>query len=173
MGKTSNSRPVVRADDKRIKANRPPSQKSLLPKTRWQKLLDGEITVEDLDMEELIQGKVKNKNGQFSSRPPKRVPAELFKTFKAEFHKRAQERFESYTEAAMDALASVATNTRQPGVARVQAANALLERSLGKVTDKVQQEVIVKKWEENFGDLLVDVPEPEDDLAVKRAQRGA
>jgi hypothetical protein len=172
--KKTNSRPAKRPDDKRLAANRPAErQRKVEDKSRWQQLIDGDITVEDLDLDELARGHVKDKTGNFRGRPPKTVPAELFRSFKVEFQKRAQSKIEGYTELALNALVDVASNKRQAGMARVNAANALLERSLGKVTDKVQQEVIVKKWEENFGDLLVDVDDPEDEVARKRKEKGA
>lgn len=152
---------VKSESDGRLKKNRPPSKADLVEKSRWQKLIDGEITVDDLDLEELTRCQVKNRAGGFSGRPPKNVPTELLKSFRVEFQKRVQGKFEQYTETALDALVDVAQNKRQAGVARVTAANSILERSLGKVTDKVQQEVIVKNWEKDFEGLFVDVPDPD------------
>lgn len=165
-----------RSDDGRLAANRrkkaeaegrakPPE-----PKSRYQMLIDGDLTVSDLDDEEVARGRTKDKNGNFSGRPPKGFPRELHDALHNEFIRRTNETFKPLVEVATQVLLDVALNRRAAAPARVQAANILLERGAGKVKDQVVSEIIVKKFEENIQGLFVDVP---DEVAAKRAEKSA
>lgn len=158
-----------RPDDKRLKANRPP-RKTPVVKSRYQMLMDGELTVQDLDDDEIRAGRCKDKNGNFSGRPPKDFPRALHDALHNEFVKRTNETFKSLVDVATDVLLDVAMNKRAAAPARVQAANILLERGAGKVKDQVVNEVIIKKFEENIEGLFVDIP---DELAAKRQEKSA
>lgn len=160
---------ATRPDDKRLKGNRPRTT-PIKPKTRLQQLIDGDLTVEDLDDDELRLGRTKNAAGNFGGRPPKMLPATLVQAMQVEFRKRIQERLDETAETAINALLDVAANKKQAGVARVNAANSLLERVIGKVPDKVVQDIVVHKFEEDLGDIFVEVP---DEVARKRAEKEA
>lgn len=167
-----------RPDDGRLAANRrakaeaagKPLAVSTAPKSRYQMLIDGDLKVEDLDDEEIRHGRCKDKNGNFSGRPPSNFPRALHDAMHNEFLKRTEETFKPMVEVATNVLLDVALNRRAAAPARVQAANILLERGAGKVSDKLVSEVIVKKFEEDIEGLFVDIP---DDLAAKRAEKAS
>lgn len=165
---TKRPRKATRPDDKRLKANRP--KKAEETKSRWRMLMDGDLTVQDLDDEEVRYGRCKDKNGNFSGRPPKEFPRHLHDALHNEFLRRTEETFKPLVETATNVLLDVALNRRAAAPARVQAANILLERGAGKVSDKVVSEVIVKKFEENIEGLFVDIP---DEVAAKRAEKAS
>lgn len=158
-----------RPDDKRLKANRPPRQRAE-PKSRYQMLIDGDLTVEDLDDDEIQRGRCKDKNGNFSGRPPASFPRALHDAMHNEFLRRTSETFKPLVDVATGVLLDVALNKRAAAPARVQAANILLERGAGKVKDQVVSEIIVKKFEENIEGLFVDIP---DEVAKKRQEKSA
>lgn len=157
---------ATRPDDKRLKANRPKKEPKY--KSRWQQLMDGDLTVEELDDEEIKKGRCKDRDGQFRGRPPKEFPRALHDALHNEFMRRTEASFKPLVELATQALVEITQNRRAAAPARVQAANILLERGAGKVTDKVMAEVITKKFEENIEGLFVDVP---DEVAKKRQEK--
>lgn len=158
---------VKNPNDKRLKKNRPPSKASMAPKSRTQQLIDGDITVEDLDLEELRKGKCKDKNGGFSGRVPNLMPTALVTAAQVELRKRMQEEVNDTVEDAIKALHRIVRNDRAPAVAQVAAANSLIDRGLGKVPDKVMQEIKVHQFEEDMADILVDVEVDEDNNVVE------
>lgn len=162
------SRKVVRPDDGRVKANLPPSRrakpKPVDQKSRWQKLIDGDITVEDLDWDEVMAGKCKDKNGKFSGRPPDMMPKALLQAFRKEMEKRIQTQFDEGLEVALATLQDVMLSRLAAAPARVRAAEVWIERTVGKVPDKTQMTVEIKPFEENIEGLLVDTDTEEDNV---------
>lgn len=148
---------VKNPNDKRLKANRPAPKTPPKPKTRHQMLIDGDITVDDLDDEELRKGRCRNRNGDFGGRPPSVLPAALVTTMQVELRRRINTKFAELADEALEALHDVFRNKNNAAVARVSAANSVLERVVGKVPDKVMQEVVVHKFEEDMADILVDI----------------
>lgn len=152
------SRRATSSTDKRLKANRPPPKpKPIEKKTRYQQLLDGDISVHDLDDEEIRRGRCRDRQGGFSGRPPTAIPREVSDALRVEFQTRVREVFEQSVHAAQAALLEITNNRRAAAPARVRAAEVLLERSLGKVPDKIHQQVEMKKFEVALSGILVDV----------------
>lgn len=154
------ARKATRPDDKRLSQHR---YKKPREKSRYQQLMDGELTVDDLDDEEIMNGKCKDKDGHFRGRPPKTFPRALHDALHKEYQKRMQEKLNDYGELAISTLADVASSRMAAAPARVRAAEVLLERTMGKVPDKIFSEVSIKPFEEGIEGLLVDV---EDDNVV-------
>lgn len=167
------SRKVVRPDDKRLSVNKPPRTTPEPPKSRYIQLMEGTLTVEDLDDEEIMAGKCKDVHGQFRGRPPKVFPRALHDALRREYQKRMQERLSEQADLAVATLLDVMNNRRTAAPARVRAAEIMLERVMGKVPDKIQQTLELKPFEENLGDLLVDLPEEVADLGKKRQEKSA
>lgn len=106
---------------------------------RYAMLAQGIISVEDLDDEELSRGMLKDKNGNFSGRPPKLVPTELIQAMRREWLSRAESKLrEALYEGGIKTLTELATNKTIDPAVRLRAADKLMERTMGKVPDKVQ-----------------------------------
>ena len=163
-------RPAQRASDGRLKANRPPERqarvKPVEEKSRWQKLLDGDITVADLDDEEIMAGRCKDKNGRLAGRPPKNIPRQIHDEMRRRFHEEIQQIWREGAGIAQATLLDVMQSRRAAAPARVRAAEVWMERVQGKVPDKVEQEIVVRKFEEGIEGLLVDVDETNGDTNV-------
>lgn len=106
---------------------------------RYAMLISGEITVDELDDEELSRGQLKDKNGQFRGRPPKLIPGELVQAMRREWLSRAEDKLRAALyEGGIGTLTRLATDkTIDPGV-QLRASTLLMERTMGKVPDKVQ-----------------------------------
>ena len=105
---------------------------------RYALLLSGELSVDDLDDEELARGQLKDKNGRFQGRAPKVVPQQLVSAMRNELVKRAQNNLrQALLKSGIKTLTQLAENAVDESV-RLRAAQAIIERTMGKVPDKVQ-----------------------------------
>lgn len=106
---------------------------------RYALLLNGILKVEDLDDEELSKGMLKAVDGSFRGRPPKVIPQELVGAMRREWLSRAEAKLrEALYEGGIKTLTQLSTDlTVDPNV-RLRAATLLMERTMGKVPDKVQ-----------------------------------
>lgn len=106
---------------------------------RYALLLNGLISVEDLDDDEVARGQLKDKNGQFRGRPPKLIPADLVQAMRREWLGRAEAKLRAaLMEVSLDGMIEIAKDKNvDPGV-RLRAQLAIQERTMGKVPDKVQ-----------------------------------
>jgi hypothetical protein len=95
---------------------------------RYAMFMRGEITVEDLDDEELALGRLKAIDGTFRGRPPKVVPGEMVAAMRREWLSRAEAKLR---EALMSKGIGVLTEL-------ARAAEKIIERTMGKVPDRVQ-----------------------------------
>jgi hypothetical protein len=134
--------------------------------TRLQLLLDGTLTIEELDDEEIRRMQLKDSTGSFKGRPPLWIPHSLALAFKQEFFRRFQSELGEMIPDAMKAIKEQ-LNSRHlsPGDAtRLRAAELVIDRVFGKVTQNVDQHVTLdkgKSFEDFVGDALVDVEEEE------------
>jgi hypothetical protein len=106
---------------------------------RYALLMNGILSVEDLDDEELSRGQLKASDGSFRGRPPKMIPQELAQAMRREWLSRAEAKLrEALYEGGIGTLTRLATDTTiDPGV-QLRASQMLMERTMGKVPDKVQ-----------------------------------
>lgn len=136
--------------------------------TRLDMLISGELKVEDLTDEEIRRQQLMNSQGDFRGRPPMWVPREFAMAMQAEHFRRFKR---DMSELVPDAVRAVKEmlNSRHlsPGdAARLRAAELVMERNFGKVTQNVDQHVTVdkgKSFENYVEDALVDA-EVIDDL---------
>lgn len=101
-------------------------------------LLRGEMSVEDMDDEELLHMRFKNKNGQFQGRPPAAVPRELAVAAQRELLKRGQKRFETSFLEAINLMGDLLKMDDVDDRVRLDAAKYIVERVAGKTPDKVE-----------------------------------
>ena len=115
---------------------------------RVMQLLDGEISIEDLDDEELARGYPRSKDGSFRGAPTL-IPKAMHDRMVRELFRRANAQLSTGLVAAAELMTSVVLNEELPMKERTDAAKWLMERVMGKIPD-----VIVtgseKQWEKLF-----------------------
>lgn len=121
---------------------------------RYRAFLTGEMTIADLDDEEIRRGQLRDVNGTFAGRPSNVIPREFHEALAKEALDRMNGRLSRMVGMSLDVLTEIANNKRAPAVARNQAAIYLLERVVGKIPDKVQQEVVMKKYMSDLEDIV-------------------
>lgn len=105
---------------------------------RYRDLYEGKIKIEDLDDEEVARGQLRCVDGTFKGRPPRALPADLVNAMKREWLSRAQDTLkQALLESGVGTLVKLSRDDRiDPGV-RLRAANAIIERLMGKVPERV------------------------------------
>lgn len=107
--------------------------------TRLAQFLRGELSVSDLDDEEIARGQIRNRSGTWAGTPPRSMPTELVHAMRREFHARAQQKMRDVVfEKGIGTLAELAGNKVIDEGVRLRAAALLLDRALGKVPDKIE-----------------------------------
>jgi len=129
---------------------------------RYEKFLNGEMDVEDLDHDELIRGQLRDKNGSFVGKPPLLIPRSFHQAVVRELVHRGEGRLKEHLDTAIDTMVEVAQNPRANPQARIMAAQYLWERVAGKIPDKHVVEASIRKWESVAEDVLVDIIEPKE-----------
>lgn len=136
--------------------------------SRLDLLIKGELSIEDLDDEEIQRMQLRNAQGDFRGRAPLYIPRELAMAFRQEHFRRFQKEMAQKVPKALTALDEMlASRHLAPGDAtRLRAVELVLERAFGKVTQNVDQHVTVdkgKSFEDFVGDAIIDVEPEEDD----------
>lgn len=132
---------------------------------RMQAIMDNPELIKECDDEEISKGKLRDKNGGFKGRPMPMVPTKFYDILRREQMRRWEQKVAESLQPSLQVLNDVAQNKTTRGVpadARVKAAIYLIERAVGKVPDKVQATVEVKKWEEDIESLLYDPDKKEE-----------
>lgn len=107
-------------------------------KGRYAKFMNGLITVEDLDDEELAQGRLKAADGTFRGRPPSVIPAEMVQAMRREWMSRAEAKLrDALMSKGIGTLVELAGNEDIDPAVRLRAADKIIERTMGKVPDRV------------------------------------
>lgn len=114
--------------------------------TRWQMLLSGIITVEDLDDEELQRRQCRDRNGGFTGEAPRQIPKKLADQLVRKLFERVDEKMKTNLMDMVQVMIDIATSDVYEAADRIKAAQWVSERQLGKVPDKVIH-VQEKPWE--------------------------
>jgi len=135
---------------------------------RMQMWLDGKLSSEDFDDDEVTRMQLKDKNGHFSGRPTKNIPRELAIAFRSQQQIRLMAWFAETVPEAQKAYREILNSRHlQPGdAARLRAAEGIFERVIGKVNAASEVHVTVdkgKSYDDVLEGVLVDVEEEEDD----------
>jgi hypothetical protein len=117
----------------------------------------GELTLDDLDDEEIARAQFRNKAGDFRGRPAELIPRE----FATELMRRHQDmiyrRLAADVLTALKTLRSVMLFGGGPGdMARVKAAELVLQYNIGKVPDKIEIKGEIETWEHRIDAAVVD-----------------
>jgi hypothetical protein len=105
---------------------------------RMMALMAGEISVEDLDEEELARGMCRGENGQFPKRAPSMVPKAMYDKMTRELFSRAEETLKVSLVKATENLASIAADPNVDAGTRLKAATWMYERLMGKAPTEVK-----------------------------------
>jgi hypothetical protein len=118
---------------------------------RYAAFARGELTIDDLDEEEVMRGQFRGKDGTFRGRPPKFIPREFATAIVRKQHELVATRIAGLVTQAFDTLADVMGKPfPQPGdAARVKAAQLVLERYLGRVPETVNIKSEQSTWDKN------------------------
>jgi len=137
---------------------------------RVRDLLDGTISIEDLDDEELVRGYMRAKNGTFAGRAPRVVPKAIHDRMIRELFARADDMLRASLLDSVRVMSEVAADiTATPGE-RLKAAQWIYERVRGKVPTDVHITGEMKPYEELLDDvhrgdppIVIDQENAEDD----------
>jgi hypothetical protein len=97
-------------------------------------LLDGTLSVEDLDDEELARGYPKAADGSFRGRPSV-IPTAVHQRIQRELFARAGEQLRTNLVKAAETMASIAVDPDQDPKVRMDAAKWVIERIMGKTPE--------------------------------------
>lgn len=157
---------------------------------RYQQLMDGTLSVEDLTDEEILRGQLLDKEGKFRGRPPEYLPRDLYTSLTRELRLRMMRKFEEH---GMEAVATIveimqdgegAEETEfdergrpigktKGGVKRLEAAKYIVERILGPIAKEIAPEGEKTPWEraQSDGTIIVDIePHPEDAHLITKVE---
>lgn len=105
-------------------------------------LYAGELSVADMDNEELARMQFKDRNGRFTGRPPAALPSQLVNMIRRELLDRLAEKRRAVLEEMQDVLIGIARGDDEeakPGD-RIKAATAIIDRELGKTPETIKME---------------------------------
>jgi hypothetical protein len=122
-------------------------------KSRHQMLLEGELSVDDLDEEELKHFRGRDIDGEFKGRI-RPIPAKLAGQIRQRLLNKMQANIEGFLPRAVAILEDIAESSDQDS-ARVKAVDLLLQRGAGKVPDVVRVGA-EDPWDIILGDVLRD-----------------
>lgn len=127
------------------------------------------ISVEDLDIEELARGQLKDKNGKFTGRPPKVLPREIVDAMRLEHHKRVNGILEQSLPAQVRTMIEISANRKNdPGV-RLKAAIYVYERFMGRTPEKINI-TAETRVQDIVDDILYEVEEYRQSAVEKEIQ---
>lgn len=105
--------------------------------SRWTQLCNGDLSVQDLDTEELAKGMTRNSEGKITGRGSVMVPRSLAQQMKQELFDRAQSILDEDLVTAAEVLGDIARDIEVEPQHRLKAAGMILERVLGKPADTI------------------------------------
>lgn len=128
-----------------------------VPASRYDAFITGELTVEHLDMEELLKGQLRDKNGHFTGRPSSMIPRSFHVKITQELLHRAEANWREHMDDALKVFVEIMNNQKYGAQWRLQAAQYVFERIAGKIPDKQIVEASVRKWEDAAEAVIVEI----------------
>lgn len=107
----------------------------VLEKPRWKQLEDGDISLKDLSLKELVRGECANNDGSWEGRRHRFSPKMQQKMY-TEFKRQFRRDFDNLAPLAIDAIEDILQDTDNPAQ-RWAAAKTMVEYQMGKVPDVV------------------------------------
>lgn len=113
---------------------------AMTAKERWAMLLDGRLTVRDLDNQEISRMQVRGAGGGFDGKRRTYMPSHLAEQFHRESIRRANEMLRTAAPEAVKALLAIGTDPDVKEGDRIRALMYVVDRSLGKTPDVLRVE---------------------------------
>lgn len=126
---------------------------------RMKQLIEGEITVDDLDDEELMSGNFRDASGNLTGNRSKLIPKSVHQEVMRRILQRGQERIRSDYFNALDVVSDIMSDDQNDPAVRLRAANMIIERTAGKTPEKVELSLEVKKYEQIATSIIREIPE--------------
>lgn len=133
---------------------------------RYQQFMDGTLTMDDLDDEEIMRGQIRAKDGSFRGQPPQMVPREFSRQLIIARQDVFNKTIAPMVVTALNTLNEVMGGRGRLGSqdsARVSAAKLVLERAIGRVPEQIQIQAEIQTWEKYANEVLVDI-EPDKEI---------
>ena len=122
--------------------------KRLPANSRWAMLIDGRLKIEDLDDEELMRGELRNSAGRFSGKQPQWIPRQFIQAMQRQIISRSADKWHENLLQAQDQLIALGMDPKVDAGVRLRALTYVIERSTGKIPDKVEMTGTIKPYEE-------------------------
>jgi len=160
----------ARQEKENLPAKRNPDRRSkrIQVGTRNTKILEGEEDLSDWDVDELIRGRKRDRNGHFSGRPPSVVPQKIHEEL---MRRTLSEVTEIIREAAVPAATKLSEMVQQEldiyqddegriqqerlDPTQLRACQEVLERVLGKAKERIEISAEIKPWERAVGTVTI------------------
>lgn len=133
--------------DRLVKQKKEPEGAQPKPLSRYQQFLAKQITIDDLDDEEILSFGFRKPNGGIFK--PRNIPREIINEFTKAIYDRALSEIKVNAVEAAKTLASIMTDTNNDASIRLKAAEAILDRSIGKAPQQLNI-TAGAPWEEIF-----------------------
>lgn len=134
------------------------AQKTVAIGGRMLQLLEGEIDVADLDDSELMSGTFRDQSGSLRS-SNKLIPKAMHQELMRRILNRGTERIRSDFFDAIDTVTGIMKNDTVDPAVRLRAANIIIDRVAGKVADKIDLTMEVKKYEHVITEIVREMPD--------------
>ncbi|HWJ62106.1 MAG TPA: hypothetical protein VNS19_09045 [Acidimicrobiales bacterium] len=121
-------------------------------------ILSGEEDLTLWSEEELVRGQKKGKNGRWTGRKPKVVPTAVHHELTRRRMGQAYELMREDLVAAVQVLGDVVRDSEASNRDRLRAAELIMDRVLGKATERVEVKLAPEPWEQLLVGSVVDLP---------------
>lgn len=121
---------------------------------RMAQLMAGELTIEDLDDQELLTGRIRDKNGGFSGRQPALIPRSFHEAITRELLTRGDQLLRENFIASIETFVSIAKDPNVEPKDRLKAAQYVWERIAGKMPDRVDVKAQIEPWQEDIEKIV-------------------
>lgn len=125
---------------------------------RMRQLMEGEISVADLDDEELMSGSFRDGSGRLNPGANKVIPKSMHQEIMRRILERGQEKIRSDYFNALDVVAEIMEDTDNDANVRLRAASMIIDRIAGKTPEQVQLSVEVKPYEAIVSKIMRELP---------------
>ena len=125
---------------------------------RAEALRTQQISVEDLDDEELIKGQLRDSDGKFRGGPMRQVPKEFHDELMRRIIGAGTEKLRGAFLESIDVILEIVRTDTNPPELRAKWAQYIIERLAGRTPDVVQHTVAVKPWEIALQGIVREYP---------------